>query len=185
MKYMRPVEQIGAYRIRKVLLFMSQLTLYSSLANLKRVEAPSGVELKTLTPQDISALGELYLVAYDSPEVAANISEAIEEMKLSFDGEYGQPLSDSFVGAWAGDKLVGAVLLVVNPPWDDLPETGPFIIDLMVLAKFRHRGIATALIGEAAYRAARAGYTNVGLRVDTEDATEAARLYAQLGFVEV
>lgn len=162
---------------------MAQLTFYSSLAALECAVVPSGVEMKTLTRQNIPVMGSLYLMAYDSVEIASDISEATQEMQLSFDGEFGQPIPDSFVGAWAEDKLIGAVLLVVNPPWDDLPEKGPFIIDLMVIPEFRKRGVATALIAEVAHRAAQTGYKSVGLRVDTHQAADAARLYTRLGFV--
>ncbi|MDO5721558.1 MAG: GNAT family N-acetyltransferase [Actinomycetaceae bacterium] len=162
---------------------MSQLTLHAHLDALAGIDRPAGIELATLTRYDIPALAALYLVAYDSPEIAENLFEAIDEMRMSFDGAFGQVLDDSFVGAWLEGELVGAILVTVDPPWDDVE--GPFIIDLMVAPEHRGRGIATALIGEAAERIGNAGYQSVGLRVDLKQAQAAARLYDYLGFEQV
>lgn len=161
---------------------MSQLTMHAQLDALAGIERPAGIELATLTRYDIPALGALYLVAYDSPEIAENLFEAIDEMRMSFDGAFGQVLDNSFVGAWLDGELIGAILVTIDPPWDDVD--GPFIIDLMVDPEMRGRGIATALIGEAAKRIAEAGYDSVGLRVDLHQAPAAARLYDYLGFVQ-
>ncbi len=162
---------------------MSQLTMHAQLDALAGIDRPAGIELATLTRYDIPALAALYLVAYDSPEIAENLFEAIDEMRMSFDGAFGEVLDNSFVGAWLNGELVGAILVTVDPPWDDVD--GPFIIDLMVEPEFRGRGIATALIGEAAHRIAQAGYDSVGLRLDLNQAKAAARLYDYLGFEQV
>lgn len=162
---------------------MSQLTLQAQIAALAGIEHPAGIELATLTRYDIPALASLYLVAYDSPEIAENLYEAVDEMRMSFDGAFGQPLDNSFIGAWVDGELVGAILVTIDPPWDDVE--GPFIIDMTVLPEYRGRGIATALIGEASERIAQAGYETIGLRVDLHQAAAAARLYNYLGFEEV
>ena len=69
---------------------MTQLTLYAPLTRLQRTATPPSAQLSPLTKSDIPALSSLYLLAYDSVEVAADIAEARQEMELSFAGEYGE-----------------------------------------------------------------------------------------------
>ncbi|MDO5034017.1 MAG: GNAT family N-acetyltransferase [Actinomycetaceae bacterium] len=163
---------------------MSQLTLNSQLKALKNLSRPAGIELATLTRYDIPALAALYVVAYDSPETAEVLYEAVDEMRMSFNGEFGKPLDNSYVGAWHEGDLVGAILVTIGTPWDD-SDKSPYIVDLMVHPDFRGRGIATALIGEAAKRVGAAGYRDIGLQIDLREAKDAARLYDYLGFEEI
>lgn len=159
---------------------MSQLTLNAQLEKLSSaMNRPDGVEFATLTRYDIPALASLYLVAYDSPEIAEDLFEAVDEMRLNFAGEFGTPIDNCFIGAWIDGEIVGAIFVVNGTPWGDV---GPFIIDLMVAPQYRSRGIATALIVEAARRAGEQGYDEIGLRVDLHQAAAAARLYEYLGF---
>ncbi|EEH63598.1 acetyltransferase, GNAT family [Gleimia coleocanis DSM 15436] len=163
---------------------MSQLTLHSQLETLIGLERPLGIELATLTRYDIPALASLYLVAYENRFTAADLVEAVEEMRMAFNGEFGRPLDNSFVGAWVDGELVGAILLTVTSPWDDLPDGTPIIMDLMVAPEHRGKGIATALVGEIAHRACQAGYETISLRLDLHEAGAAAKLYDSLGFAE-
>ncbi|MFP7696818.1 GNAT family N-acetyltransferase [Trueperella sp. LYQ143] len=164
---------------------MTQLTMNAQLSALEDLRRrPDDVDILTLTREDIPTLASLYLVAYNSPEIAENLIEAVEEMQMSFDGAFGDPMKDGFIGAWRSGKLVGAILVTTNTPWEDVDD-GPFIIDLMVDPEHRGQGIATALIGKAARRAGRQGFDNIGLRVDLRQAKAAARLYDYLGFAEV
>lgn len=163
---------------------MSQRTLQAHLEALADAGRPEGLQLATLTRYDIPALAALYLVAYDSPEIAENLWEATDEMHMSFDGAFGTPRDDSFVGAWLDGVLVGAILCVTDAPWDDVPR-GPFVIDLMVDPEHRRHGIATALVLEIARRCLGWGFEDVALRVDTRSAPGATKLYELLGFEDV
>lgn len=163
---------------------MSQLTLHSQLEALKGLARPLGIELATLTRYDIPALASLYLAAYDNRFTAEDLLEAVEEMRMAFNGEFGKPLDNSFVGAWLDGELVGAILLTVTSPWEDLPDGIPIITDLMVAPEHRGKGIATALVGEIAHRVQEAGYDSISLRVDLHEAAPAAALYTSLGFLE-
>ncbi len=163
---------------------MTQRTMQARLTALADVLRPENLEIATLTRHDIPALAALSLIAYDSPEVAENLWEATDEMRLSFDGAFGTPLDDSFVGAWADGTLVGAILCVTDAPWDDVPR-GPFIIDLMVDPERRRQGIATALITEIAGRCRGWGHDSLALRLDTRRAEGASQLYDLLGFTEI
>ncbi|MDO5048813.1 MAG: GNAT family N-acetyltransferase [Actinomycetaceae bacterium] len=163
---------------------MSQLTLNAQLEALSGLERPAGIELATLTRYDIPALAALAVAAYDSPETAEDLYEAVDQMRMAFAGEFGRPLDNSYVGAWVEGELVGAIFVTIGTPWEDDDER-PYIVDLMVHPDFRGRGIATALIGEAATRVGEDGYEDIGLRVDLHQAQAAARLYDYLGFSEV
>ena len=112
---------------------------------------PEGIEIATLTPYDVPTLAILSLEAYGEPLTAEAIMESSEELRLTFEGAFGATTEDSFVGAWDGGTLVGAILVVRESPWDDPPD-GPFVVDLMVAPEYRRRGIATALVAEAARR---------------------------------
>ena len=90
---------------------------------------------------------------------------------------------DSFVGAWDGGTLVGAILVVRESPWDDAPD-GPFVVDLIVAPDYRRRGIATALVSEVASRCTHWGFDTLALRLDARHGG-ARELYSMLGFEEI
>lgn len=162
---------------------MDQRTLQAQLDAVADVDRPDDLEVATLTTYDIPALAALHLVAYDRPEIAENLWEATDEMRMSFDGVFGTPLDDSFIGAWIDGELVGALLCVTDAPIDDAPA-GPFVIDLMVDPEHRRRGIAKVLVSELARRARSWGHDSVALRLDP-GTLPAGRLYELLGFEEV
>ncbi len=163
---------------------MARITLHADLEQLERPGQAADLELATLTMYDVPALGSLKLVAYGEPLTFESLLESSDEMRMSFDGAFGTPRDDSFIGAWYGGVLVGAVMAVLDPPWDDAPR-GPFVTELMVDPEFRRQGIATALIGELAARAAEWGYDSLTLRLDLRQSPGAYGLYQELGFTTV
>jgi hypothetical protein len=63
----------------------------------------------------------------------------VQDIKLSFAGEYG-PLNLSISRlATAGTDLIGAILVVDRAPWPDTPN-GPFIIELFNATLWRRHG---------------------------------------------
>lgn len=160
---------------------MTRLLLHTDLESLDVPERPDEIALATLTTYDIPALAMLQLVAYDQPETAQSLLDTSDQMRMAFDGAFGTPRDDSFVGAWCEGELVGAVLVVLDSPWDDAPR-GPFVTELMVDPAFRRQGVATALIGEVGARAAQWGYDSLALRLDLRQSNGAIDLYQSLGF---
>lgn len=149
------------------------------------VSSPDGdLELATLTTYDTPALASLAVVAYDMPVTAESLFESTDELRMAFDGAFGSPRDDSFIGAWIDGQLVGAIMAVLDSPWDEVPR-GPFVTELMVDPQFRRQGIATALISELAKRADKWGYDSLTLRLDLKRSPAALPLYSQLGFAEV
>lgn len=161
---------------------MTQRTLKARLDALADVERPEDLEVATLTRYDIPAMAALHVEAYDSPRTAEALWEATDEMRMSFDGVFGTPVDDSFVGAWHDGTLVGAILAVTDAPWDDAGD-GPVVLDLIVDPVYRRRGIGTALVGEIARRCSTWGFDTLALRLDAHH-TAAASLYDVLGFEE-
>jgi len=160
---------------------MDRRTLRARLDALSPAARPDGLELATLTRSDIPALAALRLVAYDIPQIAENLWEANDELHMSFDGAFGTPRDDSFIGAWMEGELVGAVLCVIDAAPEDAPE-GPFIIDTMVDPRHGRRGIATALVLELARRCRDWGYDQIALDLDLHATPGAAHLYEMVGF---
>lgn len=138
---------------------------------------PAGVSLRALEEPDLQAVGEAYWRTYLHTPDEMTLVEATDDVLASWRGEYGQWLADASLGAWHDDELVGAILTVTDPPWEDVPR-GPFIIDLFVVPHTRRHGIGRALV-EAVQGALR---TSIRLRVD-DAATEALALYSSLGFL--
>lgn len=109
--------------------------------------------------------------------------ETSEELRLTFEGAFGATTEDSFIGAWDGGTLIGAILVVRESPWDDAPD-GPFVVDLIVAPDYRRRGIATALVSEVAARCSQWGFDSLALRLDRRHGG-ARELYSVLGFEEI
>jgi GNAT superfamily N-acetyltransferase len=163
--------------------FMEARTLHAPLDALSAANRPQGIEIATLTTFDIPALAVLALEAYDDAVTPEALLETSEELRLTFEGAFGDTTEDSFVGAWDGGTLVGAILVVRESPWDDAPN-GPFVVDLIVAPDYRRRGIATALVSEVASRCTHWGFDSLALRLEARHGG-ARELYSMLGFEEI
>lgn len=162
---------------------MSELTLTADPSAIPDEARREGLELATLTFYDIPALAALSTKAYGDPQTAESLWEATDEMRMYFDGAFGAPRDDSFVGAWLDGELVGAIFGVLDAPFEGVPR-GPFVLDLMVAPKARRQGIGSALVSELASRVGEWGYDDLALQLDMKKSPEALHLYQALGFSE-
>ncbi|MGW6200583.1 N-acetyltransferase family protein [Kribbella sp. NPDC055110] len=144
-------------------------------ADAVQTPAVPGVVLRPPAVEDALPLGKLYFEAYDAGVAAATEQEALEDIELTFAGEYGVLAPSLSRLAWADDQLVGALLVVERAPWPDTPDC-PFIIELFTARSRRHQGIARLLLRECAN-------ITVALRVDEKN-TPAVTLYRSFGFQE-
>ncbi|MGZ0147002.1 N-acetyltransferase family protein [Kribbella sp. WER1] len=132
-----------------------------------------GVVLRPPTVSDADALGRLYFASYDPGVASATLADALEDIELTFAGEYGVLTLSQL--AWDGGQLVGALLVVERAPWPDTPDC-PFVIELFTARSHRRRGIAKLLLSTCSA-------VTVALRVDPDNAP-AMELYRSLGFQE-
>lgn len=135
-----------------------------------------------MADSDSDAVGRLYFAAYPPGVAGDTVDEAIADVRAAIAGEYGVMRVDASLVASDGVTLIGAVQVVDDPPWDDVPP-GPFVIELFTDPAYRGRGIARDLITRSIAACASAGCRQIGLRVDSDN-TPALALYRSLGFVE-
>ena len=134
-----------------------------------------------------------------SPKIREMLSEMLIEVvahggSVSFMHPLSQAMADDFwddalaaaarderiiLGAWAGDRVVGTVTLLLKLP-PNQPHRGE-IAKMMTRVSHRGRGIATALMREAERLAVARGRTLLVLDTAVDDG--AAGLYERLGFV--
>ncbi|RZT26993.1 ribosomal protein S18 acetylase RimI-like enzyme [Kribbella sp. VKM Ac-2569] len=142
-------------------------------ADAVQTPAVPGVVLRPPAVEDAIPLGKLYFEAYDAGVAAATEQEALEDIELTFAGEYGVLAPNLSRLAWEDETLVGALLVVERAPWPDTPDCA-FIIELFTARSHRRRGIARFLLACCAA-------TTVALRVDDGN-VPALELYRDLGF---
>jgi ribosomal protein S18 acetylase RimI-like enzyme len=136
---------------------------------------PAGVLLREATRADAPAIAAAYHASYDGEWTPA---ESLEDIERAFNGGHGALIPQASLVAVSHDgAIVGAVLTVLDAPWDHTPR-GPFVIDVFVTPSARGRGIGRALM--VAAMAGSPGPT-IALRVE-DDNPAALALYESLGF---
>lgn len=138
--------------------------------------------LRASTPADLEAIARLYFDSYPPGVASATLDEAIDDVRLSFDGGYGDYWHGASPVLERTSEIVGAVMTVRRPIWEDVADR-PFIIEVLVDPGHRRQGVARALVSEALRVVEREGEEAVSLRVAADNHT-ALSLYASLGFVE-
>ncbi|PFG20242.1 GNAT family N-acetyltransferase [Serinibacter salmoneus] len=140
------------------------------------VALPAGAHLRPLSLSALRDVSSVYHQTYLGTPHEMTEAEAHDDITRTWAGEYGHLLTAASLGVWVGDELVGAILTVQDPPWDDVPP-GPFILDLFVLPAHRRTGLGRALV-QTVQGVLR---SRIALRVD-HSAPEARSLYVALGF---
>lgn len=136
--------------------------------------AVPGVVLRPPAVADAVVLGKLYFDAYEPGVAAETEHDALDDINLSFEGGYGVLDLTLSRLAWAGDQVVGALLVVERAPWPDTPDC-PFIIELFTARSHRRQGIGRMLLNVCSN-------VTIGLRV-ADDNTPALALYRSAGFI--
>jgi mycothiol synthase len=131
-------------------------------------EWPAGVEVRTFREDDAEAVKDLLDLAY---------AEEFHHHPLSFEHWRRFMLEDPMFDpeAWflavADDEIVGAAL-----NWDE-----GYIKDLVVHPAWRGRGLGKALVLQTFGEFSRRGLPRVTLKTDSNNPTQAWRLYERLG----
>lgn len=132
--------------------------------------------LRPLSFADCGDVADIYHRTYLGSPHEMTLEVAREEIARTWGGEYGQLVPEACLGATVDGSLVGAILTVQDPPWEDVPA-GPFILDLFVVRE--HRGVG---LGRSLVQAVQSAVASpIALRVD-DTAPEARALYLSLGF---
>ena len=161
------------------------LTLITNLQDspeLPDVRLPSSYETRRTRVEDADELGRLYFEAYETGVACGFLREAIDEIRASFAGEYGELWPEASLVVEHDHVPVGAILTVRQGPWKRTPDC-PFIIDLFVDKSRRRRGLGRDLVHLCMATASESGEPAVALRVAGDNSTARA-LYRSLGFVE-
>lgn len=147
------------------------------------VALPDGLTMRAMTDADAEALAQLYLGAYHPSPGARSLTEAREEMRATFADEFGQLWRGaSPVVVDADGAVLAAVMTATEAPAEWLAPAGPYVIEVFTSYLWRGRGLAGALLAEAARTVVAVGHATVTLRVDPEN-VGAMRLYGAAGFV--
>ena len=136
--------------------------------------------IRSLRPDDCDVLGLLMYQAYEGTEdyMGESLEEAIEEMRGTLTGQYGQVLWDlSFVQERDGNP-VGATIVT---EYGD--EGVPLIAFTFTHPDFKRSGIATRVMRVTLSEAGRRGFPRPRLYVNSKN-IPAVTLYKKLGFME-
>lgn len=161
------------------------LTLITTLPDspkLRDVRIPSPYEARAADVGDTDELGHLYFEAYEPGAGCESLPEAIDDIRASFAGEYGELWSEASLVVEHDHSLSGAILTVRRAPWESTPDC-PFIIELFVDKSHRRRGLGRSLVQMCMATAAESKEPAVALRV-ADDNHAARALYRSLGFSE-
>jgi ribosomal protein S18 acetylase RimI-like enzyme len=136
---------------------------------------------RAMTRADIDSLVDLWLASYPPAVIDGASREDVEaDWTAAFDGDYGHLLTEASLVIEEDGRIVAAVQTVLDAVWDRTPR-GPFIIELIVHPTARRRGFAAALMSEVLDCLGGAGFSSVGLRVESDNLV-AKHLYESFGF---
>lgn len=142
------------------------------------------VVVRPLSSGDVDSIARIYLDSYPPAVGASDFSTALDEIKTTLAGEYGQLRTDASFVAELGGSPIGAIFTTTSSIWDpDL--SGPFIIDLFVGPNHRQSGAGRALLIESIKACVANKDTALSLRIGNGTSPHAHSLYKRLGFVPI
>lgn len=172
-----PQSRHGAIEQRMMILLQAILSKSIIPGDLR---VPHGYQIRTSHSDDIDELGRLYFAAYDPDVGCASEAEAIDDIRKSFTGDYGELWIEASPVIIHDGAIVGVVQTVVSAPWTDVPP-GPFITECFVDREHRRLGLAQTMLNSAITSIIDSGSHTVSLRVMASN-SPARLLYASLGF---
>ncbi|WP_237209303.1 GNAT family N-acetyltransferase [Rothia nasimurium] len=125
-------------------------------------------------------LTQLYFDSYPQGTVE-DVAEAEADISAALRGDYGTFLPQANLVYVVDGQILGCVMTVDSPPWDDVSDLF-FIIDVFIHPKVRCTGVGRALMQAALSNLPE--HRPVGLRVESDN-EPAYALYRSLGFKEV
>ena len=137
-------------------------------------------QIRPFTTAEVSTLAQLYFESYPQGTVE-DVAEAEADISAALRGDYGTFLPQANLVYVVDGQILGCVMAVDSPPWDDVNDL-LFIIDVFVHPSARGAGVGRALMQAAL--AALPEHRPVGLRVESNN-EPAYALYRSLGFIEV
>lgn len=139
------------------------------------------ISTRSLSTDDIPALGELYFSAYDQGIGVQSIEAATSDIDQAFVGKYGTLLTEiSQVAVDEEGKIIAGVMVVEHSPEPGSPES-PLLIELFTDRDHRRQGLAERLVVISGDLLFNAGYKEVAVRVE-ESNSAALALYLSLDF---
>lgn len=158
------------------------LTMQASLVGPVASPPPSSrATIRPASPSDAEALGRIYFESYEPGTASESVEEAIDDIRDSFRGSYGQLWTAASPVAVVNGEVAAAVLTVLRAPWSDVPDC-PFVLEVFTAPSHRRKGLARTLLREAMGVVRSAGETTIALRVRSDN-QPALDLYRSLGFV--
>jgi ribosomal protein S18 acetylase RimI-like enzyme len=154
--------------------------------NLLLSREPAAVEYAATQPSparslplvELPQVASVYRESYAGTSHAFSQDEADDELRATAAGDFGAYSPELSAVVESGGLVVGAVLVVRDPPYPDVPP-GLFILDLFVVPDARRRGYGRALVRHAL----NTGSERIALRVDADN-VPALSLYRSLGFAQ-
>lgn len=151
------------------------------IARTSPLQLELNISTRSLSTEDVAALGQLYFSAYDKGLAEQSLEAATESIAASFDGKFGKLLTDaSQVVLDENGNIVAGILVVERSSYDGTPEA-PFLIELFTDRDHRRQGLAERLVLLSADKLFNAGYKEVAVRVK-ESNSAALALYLSLDF---
>jgi GNAT superfamily N-acetyltransferase len=143
-------------------------------------DLPPGLVARSPVRTDARALGRLYFEAYDPGIACDTLDEAVDDVRATFDGAYGELWPAASWVVEQHGRLVAAVLTVRRARSADAPDC-PFVVELFTDRRLRRQGLARALVCGCLGVVSATARPYLALRVDRAN-EPALRLYGALGF---
>ncbi|AJT41094.1 GNAT family N-acetyltransferase [Psychromicrobium lacuslunae] len=151
------------------------------IARTSPLQLDLNITTRSLSTEDIAALGQLYFSAYDKGQAEKSLEAATESIAASFDGKFGTLLTDASQVALDEDgNIIAGILVVERSNHEGTPEA-PFLIELVTDRDHRRQGLAERLVLLSGEKLFNAGYQEVAVRVK-ESNSAALALYLSLDF---